>query len=147
MAAALTLGLLSLMGLPPLAGFLGKFYVFKPGCPARAYLVVVIAVINSVISAYYYLKIIRTVWIDAPQAKQPVKPLRSQAVIDHCQHRHYSVVSLPSFLPKPPNGERTCSALTYVATDYHKAICLIDSHAHLDMEQFDEDRDELSSEP
>jgi NADH-quinone oxidoreductase subunit N len=34
---------------------------------------VVIAVINSVISAYYYLKIIRTVWIDDPAGEQPVK--------------------------------------------------------------------------
>jgi NADH-quinone oxidoreductase subunit N len=66
LASAMTLGLLSLMGLPPLAGFLGKFYVFGQAAQNGLIWLVIVAVINSVISAYYYLRIIRTMWMDEP---------------------------------------------------------------------------------
>ena len=66
LAAALTLGLLSLMGLPPLAGFIAKFYVFSQAAQHGLIWLVIIAVINSVISAYYYLRIVKTIWMDEP---------------------------------------------------------------------------------
>ena len=73
LACTMTLGLLSLMGLPPLAGFMGKFYVFSQIAQHDLIWLVIIAVVNSVISAYYYLKIIRTIWMDAPASTESIK--------------------------------------------------------------------------
>jgi NADH-quinone oxidoreductase subunit N len=58
LAAAMALFLLSLTGVPPLAGFVGKFYVFAAALDAGCVGLVIIAVLNSVISAYYYLSVI-----------------------------------------------------------------------------------------
>jgi NADH-quinone oxidoreductase subunit N len=71
-ASAMTLGLLSLMGLPPLAGFLGKFYVFSQAAQHGLIWLVIVAVINSVISAYYYLRIVKTIWMDEPVNNEAV---------------------------------------------------------------------------
>ncbi len=70
LAIAMTLGLLSLMGLPPLAGFIGKFYIFSQAAQHGLIWLVVVAVINSVISAYYYLRIIKTIWMDEPASEE-----------------------------------------------------------------------------
>jgi NADH-quinone oxidoreductase subunit N len=72
LASAMTLGLLSLMGLPPLAGFLGKFYVFSQAAQHGLIWLVIVAVINSVISAYYYLRIVKTMWMDEPANSEPI---------------------------------------------------------------------------
>jgi NADH-quinone oxidoreductase subunit N len=58
LAAALALCLLSLAGVPPLAGFVGKFYVFVAALNAGLVWLVVIAVLNAVLSAYYYIGVI-----------------------------------------------------------------------------------------
>ncbi|HJU09233.1 MAG TPA: NADH-quinone oxidoreductase subunit N [Candidatus Binataceae bacterium] len=58
LAAALALCLLSLTGVPPLAGFVGKFYIFAAALNAGLVWLVVIAVLNSVVSAYYYVGVI-----------------------------------------------------------------------------------------
>nr|YP_007474854.1 NADH dehydrogenase subunit 2 [Taxus mairei]AEX99641.1 NADH dehydrogenase subunit 2 [Taxus mairei] len=58
-AFSLTLCLLSLAGIPPLAGFFGKLYLFWCGWQAGSYLLVSIGLFMSVISIYYYLKIIK----------------------------------------------------------------------------------------
>lgn len=58
---SLTLCLLSLGGLPPLTGFFGKVYLFWCGWQSGFYLLVFIALITSVISLYYYLKIIKLI--------------------------------------------------------------------------------------
>jgi NADH:ubiquinone oxidoreductase subunit 2 (subunit N) len=55
-AVALAIFLFSLAGPPPLAGFLGKFYVFAAGIQGGMYVPVVIAVLNSVVSLYYYAR-------------------------------------------------------------------------------------------
>jgi NADH-quinone oxidoreductase subunit N len=65
-AAALTAGLLSLMGLPPMAGFIAKFYVFSQAARSGLIWLVIVAVLNSAISAYYYLRIVKTMWMDEP---------------------------------------------------------------------------------
>jgi NADH-quinone oxidoreductase subunit N len=66
MAGALTLALLSLTGFPPTAGFLAKFYVFNAGVQADLLWLVVVAAINTVISAYYYFGIIKVLWLREP---------------------------------------------------------------------------------
>jgi NADH-quinone oxidoreductase subunit N len=58
LAAAMTFFMLSLTGVPPLAGFVGKFYVLSAATNAGLIWLVVIAVINSAISAYYYIGVI-----------------------------------------------------------------------------------------
>jgi NADH-quinone oxidoreductase subunit N len=58
LAAAMTLLLLSLAGLPPLAGFLAKLYVFGAAVEAGLAWLAVLGVVNSVISAYYYLRVV-----------------------------------------------------------------------------------------
>ena len=58
LAAAMALFLFSLVGVPPLAGFVGKFYIFSAALNAGYIWLVVIAAINSVIAAYYYISVI-----------------------------------------------------------------------------------------
>lgn len=59
LSISLTLCLLSLGGIPPLTGFFGKLYLFWCGWQAELYLLVIIALITSIVSIYYYLKIIK----------------------------------------------------------------------------------------
>jgi NADH-quinone oxidoreductase subunit N len=66
MAGALTLALLSLIGFPPTAGFLAKFYVFNAGVQGDLLWLVVIAAINTVVSAYYYFGVIKVLWLREP---------------------------------------------------------------------------------
>lgn len=58
LAATLTLFLLSLIGIPPLAGFVGKFYLFGAAVRAGYVWLVVIAALNSALAAYYYLRVV-----------------------------------------------------------------------------------------
>ncbi len=66
LAAAMTLFLLSLAGLPPMAGFIGKFYVFSAVLQGGAVYLAIAAAINSAIAAYYYFKIVRLMYLEAP---------------------------------------------------------------------------------
>jgi NADH-quinone oxidoreductase subunit N len=62
-ALALTLCLVSLIGIPPAAGFMAKFFIFSAAVKKGLLWLVVIAVINSVISAYYYLRVVKVMWV------------------------------------------------------------------------------------
>lgn len=66
LAAVFAVFLVSLAGIPPLAGFVGKFYIFSAAIKEGAVYLAVAAVINSVIAAYYYFNIIRTMYLEAP---------------------------------------------------------------------------------
>jgi len=63
-ATLLTILMFSLAGIPPLAGFWGKWYVFLAAIDARLYALAVIGVLSSVVGAYYYLRIIKIMWFD-----------------------------------------------------------------------------------
>src|SRR5215831_11597740 len=80
-AVALALGvfLFSLAGLPPLAGFVGKFYVFAAGVEGRFYALVVIGLLNSVISLYYYARVVKVMFLDQPRAEDPPVTFRPLA--------------------------------------------------------------------
>ena len=67
-AMALFLGIMmfSLAGIPPLAGFFAKFYVFLAAIKAGLYTLAVIGVVTSVVGAYYYLAIVKTMYFDEP---------------------------------------------------------------------------------
>ncbi|MFC2065762.1 NADH-quinone oxidoreductase subunit N [Chloroflexota bacterium] len=61
-ALALTLCLISLIGMPPAAGFMAKFYIFSAAVQHNLLWLVIVAVMNSVISAYYYLRVVKVMW-------------------------------------------------------------------------------------
>ena len=63
-AVCLSILLLSMAGLPPLAGFIAKFYVFKAVITSGYLLTAIVGIIGSVISAYYYLNIIKVMYLD-----------------------------------------------------------------------------------
>jgi NADH-quinone oxidoreductase subunit N len=66
MATILTILMFSLAGIPPLAGFWAKWYVFLAAIDAGLYALAVIGVLASVVGAYYYLRIIKIMWFDEP---------------------------------------------------------------------------------
>ncbi len=72
LALALTLCLISLIGMPPAAGFMAKFYIFSGAVQHGLLWLVVIAVINSVISAYYYLRVVKVMWLGEPASEEKV---------------------------------------------------------------------------
>ncbi len=72
LAAALAFALLSLTGIPPTVGFITKVYVFGAAVNAGLEWLVVVGVINSVISAYYYFGIIKTMYLSKPKSDEPI---------------------------------------------------------------------------
>jgi len=66
MAFFLAMLLFSLAGVPPLAGFFAKFYVFLAAIQAGLFALAVIGVVTSVVGAYYYLAIVKTMYFDDP---------------------------------------------------------------------------------
>jgi NADH-quinone oxidoreductase subunit N len=66
MALVLTVFFFSLMGIPPLLGFFGKLFAFWPAVEAGLWWLVVAALVASVIGAFYYLRVIKTMWFDEP---------------------------------------------------------------------------------
>ena len=67
MAFCLAMLLFSLAGIPPLAGFFAKFYVFTAAIEAKLYYLAVIGVIASVVGAFYYLRIVKIIYFDKPK--------------------------------------------------------------------------------
>ena len=64
LAFILAVFIFSLAGIPPFAGFFAKFYVFQSAIKDGLYIVVTLAIVATVISAYYYLKIIKIMYLD-----------------------------------------------------------------------------------
>jgi NADH-quinone oxidoreductase subunit N len=64
MALALAILMFSLAGIPPLAGFFGKFYVFLAAIDAKLYVMAIAGVLSSVVAAYYYLRIVKVMYFD-----------------------------------------------------------------------------------
>ena len=63
LAAAMAVFMLSLTGIPPTLGFVGKFYLFRAAIEGQFYLLAVIGVVTSLISAYYYLRVVVTMYM------------------------------------------------------------------------------------
>src|SRR5919112_966831 len=66
LAFCLAMMMFSLAGIPPLAGFFAKFYVFTAAIQADLVALAVIGVVTSVVGAYYYLRIVKVMYFDAP---------------------------------------------------------------------------------
>jgi NADH-quinone oxidoreductase subunit N len=69
LAAALTVFLVSLTGIPPTAGFVGKFYVFGAAVAAGWWGLALVGVIMSVVSAYYYLRVVVAMYMSEPSGE------------------------------------------------------------------------------
>ncbi len=98
LAVILMLSLFSLAGIPPMAGFMGKFLLFAAAAEQGYYAMVVFAALNSTISLYYYLLLIKEAYINAP----PTEPLALKMNL----HQKTSLalltmgMVLPAFLPQ-----------------------------------------------
>ncbi|SIP97549.1 NADH dehydrogenase subunit N [Rhizobium sp. RU20A] len=69
MAVVLTILMFSLAGIPPLAGFFAKYFVFMAAIEAKLYALAIIGVLASVVGAYYYLRVIKLMWFDDPKGE------------------------------------------------------------------------------
>ena len=72
LALALTLCLLSLTGLPPTVGLIAKIYIFNAAVTHGLLWLVIVAVLNTCISAYYYLRVVKIMWMGAPASDEKV---------------------------------------------------------------------------
>lgn len=84
LALAMMIALFSLAGIPPLSGFVGKFFLFSIASQAGFHWLVIVAAVNSTISLYYYLRIVRQMYIEAPfenAVKLPVSPILASTVV------------------------------------------------------------------
>lgn len=79
-AAMLTIFLLSLAGLPPLAGFIGKYYVFAAAIQAKFITLTIFAAVNSVVAAYYYFRIIRLMYLTPPAGPAFAAPSKALTI-------------------------------------------------------------------
>ena len=89
MAFFLAAMMFSLAGVPPLAGFFAKFYVFAAAMKAGLYGLAVIGVLISAVGAYYYLRIVKIMYFDEP-AKAFDRPARRRASCSRCRPRSSS---------------------------------------------------------
>jgi NADH-quinone oxidoreductase subunit N len=71
----LAIALFSLGGIPPTAGFFGKFFLLMAGAGKGNYLLITIAALNMVISLYYYLKVIKAMFMDSND--NPIEPVKA----------------------------------------------------------------------
>jgi NADH-quinone oxidoreductase subunit N len=69
----LAISLFSLAGIPPTAGFFGKFFLLMSGAGQGNYLLITIAALNMVVSLYYYLKVVKAIFMDANE--NPIEKL------------------------------------------------------------------------
>jgi NADH-quinone oxidoreductase subunit N len=76
----LTILVLSLAGVPPLSGFWAKFFVFMTGYKAGAWWLVLIAIVMTIVSLYYYLRFLKVMWFNEPLSLDPIATPRSMNV-------------------------------------------------------------------
>jgi NADH-quinone oxidoreductase subunit N len=72
LALGLALCLFSLIGIPPAAGFIAKVYIFNSGVQNGLLWLVLIGVINSVVSAFYYLRVVKVMYLGEPASQEKV---------------------------------------------------------------------------
>ena len=80
-AFSISVILLSMAGFPPLAGFLAKFYIIVSVMNSKLYLIAVMSLISSVISTYYYLRIIKLMYFDKKTVDGTIYNISTENVI------------------------------------------------------------------
>jgi NADH-quinone oxidoreductase subunit N len=81
LAAVLTVFMVSLTGIPLTAGFVGKFYLFGAAVGAGHVFLAVVAALMSVVSAYYYLRVVVAMYMREPQGEDPWAPVSAASAI------------------------------------------------------------------
>ena len=72
LSGVLALSMISLIGIPPTAGFMGKLYLFNAAVSSDLVWLAVVGVLNSVVSAYYYLRVIKTVYLAPAESEERI---------------------------------------------------------------------------
>ncbi len=80
LALALLLSFLSLAGIPPLGGFIAKILVFAAAVQAGLVWLAVVGVLNAIVGLYYYLIVLKVVYLSPPKSEKPVPVARPHAV-------------------------------------------------------------------
>jgi NADH-quinone oxidoreductase subunit N len=80
MAFVLAMLMFSLAGIPPLAGFFGKYFVFLAAIEAQMFTLAVIGVLASVVSAFYYLRVVKVMYFDEPVDQFDTAPLEVRVI-------------------------------------------------------------------
>lgn len=80
LALAMVVSLLSLGGIPPLAGFFGKFFLFSAAIQADMVWLAVVGVLNAIVALYYYLTVIKIMYVDKPADETAIAVPRPHAV-------------------------------------------------------------------
>jgi NADH-quinone oxidoreductase subunit N len=75
LSLTMMLSLFSLAGIPPVAGFFGKFFLFTAAAKEGLYILVLIAVLNTIISLYYYLLVVKAMFLN--RSDQPIAYFKS----------------------------------------------------------------------
>lgn len=78
LSLSMLLALFSLAGIPPVAGYFGKFFLFAAAAQQGYYWLVIIAVINTIISLYYYLRVVKAMFLD--RVEEPIAYIKSDIV-------------------------------------------------------------------
>ncbi|MEI6161436.1 MAG: proton-conducting transporter membrane subunit [Roseococcus sp.] len=81
MALAMAIFMFSMAGIPPMAGFFAKLYVLLPAIEQGFWLLAVVAVLSSVVSAYYYLRIVKVMYFDAAKPAFDLRPTGVSVVL------------------------------------------------------------------
>ena len=106
--------LFSLAGIPPLAGFFAKFYVFLAAIQAGLYALAVIGVVASVVGAYYYLRIVKIMYFDEPAGAFEPLPAELGAVLGVSGVLMLGFVVSPRRWSRRPAPPRTvCSRMAF----------------------------------
>jgi NADH-quinone oxidoreductase subunit N len=79
-ALALTVLSFSFLGLPPFSGFWGKFFVFQAALAAGQWGMAVAGLVLSVVAAFFYLRIVKVMWFDAPAGEVDASPMDAKVV-------------------------------------------------------------------
>ncbi len=83
LAATMLIFLLSLAGVPPLAGFIGKLYLFVAAAQEKLFALVIVGLVNVVISLYYYMVVVKKIYVNEPVDSTPlsVPPLMKTVIM------------------------------------------------------------------
>jgi NADH-quinone oxidoreductase subunit N len=81
LGAAMTIFMFSLAGIPPTAGFVGKFYVFSSAIQAGYIWLAIIGILNSAVSVYYYFRVTIKMYMQEPEKELPPLSFRPAMVV------------------------------------------------------------------
>ena len=97
LAFNLTVVLFSMVGIPPLAGFWSKFYLFFATISSSLYTVALVGVLASVVSCFFYIRMIKTMYFESLSTSPIVKPVVKKWVSYEPLHREKSIIQYNEF--------------------------------------------------